>query len=105
MFKMIIGGALGQDAQLKVVNGKSLISFDVAINRDSKTPTGEKVEKTEWVKVAMWKNEGASTKVVDFLKKGQKVIIDGVPAIEQYKNKEGEVKTSYHLNVKELTLM
>lgn len=105
MFKMIIGGALGQDAQIKVVNGKSLISFDVAINRDSKSTTGEKIEKTEWVRAALWKNEGQSTRIAEFLKKGQKVIIDGTPTIEQYKNKEGEQKMSYQINVKELTLI
>ncbi len=105
MFKMIIGGALGQDAQIKVVNGKSLISFSVAINRDSKNALGGKVEKTEWVNAAMWRAEGQSTKVAEFLKKGTKVVVEGAPSIEQYKTKEGETKNTLNISVKELTLM
>ncbi len=105
MFKMIIGGALGQDAQIKVVNGKSLISFSVAVNRDSKNALGEKVEKTEWVNAALWKNEGQSTKVAEYLKKGSKVVLEGSPFIDQYKTKEGENKNTLNINVKEITLM
>ncbi|MBP8849091.1 MAG: single-stranded DNA-binding protein [Breznakibacter sp.] len=105
MFKMFVGGALGQDAQIKVINGQSLISFDVAVKRDSKNAAGEKVEKTEWIQANLWKKEGESTKVAEYLKKGKMVIVEGTPSIEQYKNKEGETKTSYQLRVKELTLM
>ncbi len=105
MFKMIIGGALGQDAQIRVVNGQSIINFNVAVNRDSKNSAGEKVEKTDWVKATLWKNEGQSTKVVEYLKKGTKVVLEGTPGIEQYKSKEGEDRTSLHLTVKELTFI
>lgn len=105
MFKMLVGGALGQDAQVKSVNGQSVISFSVAVNRDTKNAAGEKVEKTEWVQANLWKREGESIKVAEFLKKGKMVVIEGTPSIEQYKNKEGEMKSSYQLTVRDLSLM
>ncbi len=102
MLKMILSGALGHDAEVKEVGKKKAINFDVAVSMDYKDQQGNKVERTEWVKAVMWKNDGQSTKVAEFLKKGQKVLIEGVPASEGFKSKDGDIKSSLNVNVKEL---
>lgn len=105
MFKMILSGALGHDAEVKDVGDKKAINFDVAVSQDYKDSKGNKVERTEWVKAVIWKNKGQSTKVAEFLKKGQKVLVEGTPASEGFKSKEGEVKSALHINVKDLDFL
>jgi single-strand DNA-binding protein len=102
MLKMILSGALGHDAEVKEVGKKKAINFDVAVSMDYKDQQGNKIERTEWVKAVMWKNDGQSTKVADFLKKGQKVLVEGTPASEGFKSKTGDIKSSLNVTVKDL---
>jgi single-strand DNA-binding protein len=105
MLKMILSGALGHDAEVKEVGKKKVINFNVAVSMDYKDQQGNKVERTEWVKAALWKNDGQSTKVAEFLTKGKKVLIEGVPSSEGYKAKDGDIKSSLSINVKDLELV
>ncbi|WP_439184283.1 single-stranded DNA-binding protein [Carboxylicivirga taeanensis] len=105
MLKLILNGMLGKDAEVKEVGNRTVINFDVAVSMDYKNAKGEKVERTEWVRAAMWRNEKQSTKIADFLKKGQKVLIEGTPGSEGYQSKDGQVKSQIHVNVKDLELL
>ncbi len=105
MLKVILSGALGQDAEVREVGKKKAINFNVAVDMDYKDPKGNKVERTEWVKATLWKNDGQSIKVAEFLKKGKKVLIEGIPSSEGFKSKEGDIKSTLHVNVKELELL
>jgi len=53
----------------------------------------------------IWKNEGRSTKIADYLKKGRKVLIEGVPESEAYKTKDDEIRSSLHVIVKEIEFL
>jgi len=105
MLKLILNGTIGKDAEVKAVGQRKAINFDAAVSMDYKNSKGEKIERTEWVKAVMWKSESQSTKVADFLKKGQKVLIEGIPSSEGYKSKDGTIKSSLHITVKELELL
>lgn len=105
MLKIIASGILGQDAEIKEVGNSKLIKFSVAVSMDYKDAQGNKVEKTEWIKASLWKGKDQSTKVAEYLKKGKKVLIEGIPDSEAYKTKEGEVKSSLNITVKELEFM
>jgi len=105
MLKMIVSGTLGQDAEIREVGKKKVINFNVAVSMDYKDQQGNKVERTEWVKAIMWRNEGQSTRVADFLKKGRKVLLEGIPSSEGFKSKDGEIKSTLNLNVKELEFL
>jgi len=105
MLKIILTGSLGNDATVKDVGNKKAINFHVAVSMDYKDSNGKKVEKTEWVKAVIWKYEGRSTKIADYLKKGRKVLIEGIPESEAYKSKDDEIKSSLHVNVKEIELL
>jgi single-strand DNA-binding protein len=102
MLKMIVSGALGRDAEIREVGKKKAINFNVGVSMNYKDQQGNKVERTEWVKAVIWKNDGQSTKVAEFLKKGQKVLIEGTPSSEGFKGKEGDIKSALNINVKEL---
>jgi single-strand DNA-binding protein len=105
MIKIMLTGALGNDCEVREVGKRKAINFNVAVNQDYKDSEGHKVEKTEWIKAVLWKSEGQSAKITDYLKKGQKVYIEGIPASEGYESKEGGVKSSLTVNVKELELL
>jgi single-strand DNA-binding protein len=105
MLKMILSGVLGHDAEIKEVGNSKLIKFNVAVSMDYKDNQGNKVEKTEWIKANMWRGKEQSTKVAEYLKKGKRVLIEGVPESEGYTSKEGEVKSALSVNVKELEFM
>jgi single-strand DNA-binding protein len=105
MLKMILSGALGHDAEVREVGKRKAINFTVAVSMDYKDQQGNKVERTEWVKAGMWKNDGQSIKIADFLKKGQKVLIEGFPSSDGFNNKEGEIRSALNVNVKELELV
>jgi len=105
MLKLILNGIVGKDAEVKEVGQRKAINFDVAVSMDYKNSNGEKVERTEWVRAVMWRGEKQSTKVADFLKKGQRVIIEGIPGSEGYKSKEGTIKSALQVNVKDLELL
>jgi len=105
MLKLILNGTVGKDAEVKAAGQRKAINFDVAVSMDYKNAKGEKIERTEWVRAVIWKSEKQSTKISDFLKKGQKVLIEGTPTSEGYQSKDGIVKSSMHVNVKELELL
>jgi single-strand DNA-binding protein len=102
MIKIMLTGALGNDCEVREVGNRKAINFNVAVHQDHKDSEGNKIEKTEWVKAVLWKNEGQSHKIADYLKKGQKVYIEGIPSSDGYESKEGGIKSSLVVNVKEL---
>ena len=105
MLKIILTGALGNDATVKEAGSKKAINFNVAVSLDHKDSNGKKIEKTEWVKAVIWKYEGRSTKIADYLKKGRKVLIEGIPDSEAYMSKDDKIKSSLHVVVKELEFL
>jgi len=105
MLKLILNGTVGNDAEVKAVGQRKAINFNVAVSMDYKNSKGEKVERTEWVRAVMWKSDSQSTKISDFLKKGQRVLMEGTPSSEGYKSKDGTIKSSIHINVKDLELL
>ena len=105
MIKMMLTGLLGNDCEIHEVGKRKVINFNVAVNQDHKDADGNKVEKTEWVKAALWKSDGQSMKIADYLKKGTKVFLEGIPSAEGYESRDGAVKSNLVVTVKEIELV
>ena len=105
MLKLILNGIVGGDAEVKEVGQKKAINFQVAVSMDYKDAQGNKVERTEWVQAVIWKNDRQSTKISEYLKKGKRVLIEGIPGSEGFQNKAGEVNSALNVNVKELEFL
>lgn len=105
MMKLILSGALGNDADVKQVGNNKAINFSIAVSMDYKNSDGQKVEKTEWVKAVIWKSDKQSTGISEYLKKGKRVLVEGIPSSESFKNKDGEIHNQLHINVKEIELL
>lgn len=102
MLKMLITGNLGQDAKIsQLQNGDSIIGFSVA--HTSKAANGE--SKTTWVNCNKYVKQGGSTAVAQYLVKGQKVLVEGMPYINEYTGQDGGKVSSLACRVYELELL
>ncbi len=86
-------GHLGKDPEIRSTQaGKRIASLSVAVSERWKDKAGEKQERTEWVRVAVF-NEGLVGVVEKFLKKGAKVFVSGKLQTSTY-DKDGETRYS-----------
>ncbi|QIX59700.1 single-stranded DNA-binding protein [Hymenobacter sp. BT18] len=84
MQQITILGNVGRDAVIRDTNGRRAIGFSVAVNESYKDGQGNKVESTNWYSCTIWRDGQQSTKVADYLKAGQQVLIQGQPKIRVY---------------------
>lgn len=78
MIQIVCNGNLGADAERKEINGKMYITFRMGVRTR---------KDTQWVSV-LYRD---SDKLMEYLKKGQSVIISGEPSFNTYINKEGKI--------------
>lgn len=92
-------GRLGRDADQKYLpNGTAVTEFSVAVD----VGFGEN-KSTIWPRCAMFGDRGA--KVAQYLVKGQQVAVSGEVKMREWKNNNGETKTSLEVRVSELDLI
>ena len=107
VFETRLIGNIGKDATVRNMdNGVIAINFPVAHNknwRDKKT--GSQRTKTTWVNCTIWKREGANLRILDFLKKGTLVEIEGTPFAKGYLQDDQTVKTEIRLNVSKTNIL
>lgn len=84
MIKIQVIGNLGADAELHQSNGSEFISFRVA-HTESITRNGVQTDSVTWVDVTMNGNGG---QLLQYLKKGAKVFVDGNLALRVYSSKK-----------------
>lgn len=92
MIYATVVGNLGGDAELRSVNGKSVVNFNVAAKNGFK-----KDAPPAWVRVAVWGERAPG--LAEYLKKGRPVT-----AIGQLSRREHEGKTYLELDAKEVAL-
>ena len=84
MLKIQVIGNLGADAELHQSNGSEFVSFRVA-HTESITRNGVQTDSVTWVDVTMNGNGG---QLLQYLKKGAKVYVDGNVALRVYSSKK-----------------
>ena len=87
--KVLLIGRLGADPEVKqMVNGKSVARLSLATSQSWKDKnTGEKKEKTEWHRVVVF-NEGLVNVVLQYLKKGAQVYVEGQLSTRKWKDEQ-----------------
>ena len=89
--KYICGGNLTRDAELKYTpSGKSLAVFDIAVNTKYK----DKQDTIFW-KCTLWNAE----KLVQYLKKGTRLLIEGIVKEEKWEDRNGTIRINKVLHV------
>ena len=90
--KAILVGNLGKDPEVRhLENGTPVASFPIATSESYKDKDGNRVEKTEWHNIVLWR--GLAEVAEKYLKKGQTVYIEGKIRTRNYQDKDNQ--TSY----------
>jgi single-strand DNA-binding protein len=91
-------GACGKDAEVRYLpSGAAVLNVPVA----NSVGYGDN-QKTIWFRVAFWGNR--ATKIVDYLKKGQKVFISGELSFSEYE-KDGAMAITNEVNANVIDLI
>lgn len=102
MLKTQVIGSLGQSATVNNVNGKTVINFSVAHSEKYKDSNGQLVNKVLWVAVSYWSEK---TAIAQYLKKGTTVYCEGLPSVDTYKSREGQIMPQLKLRATMVQLL
>ncbi|MBT5439071.1 MAG: single-stranded DNA-binding protein [Flavobacteriales bacterium] len=107
VFETRLIGNIGKDAEVKnMENGIVAINFPVAHNKNWKDKkSGELKTKTTWVNCTIWKKEGSSLKITDYLKRGTLVDLIGTPFSKAYTHEDGSVRSEIRLNIAKTNIL
>ena len=73
---IILVGNLGRDPEMRYTpSGQAVTNFSVAVNDNYTNSSGEKVDRTIWVRVSTWGRQAETCN--QYLKKGRKVLVEG----------------------------
>ncbi len=86
--KIMLIGNLGKDPEMNYTpSGVALTKFSLAVNRVTKTATGERHEETDWFNIVAWRQLAETCNT--YLHKGSKVYIEGRLTQRKYTDKNG----------------
>ncbi len=104
MNKIILIGNLGRDPEMSYTNsGTAVTKFSLAVNRRSKSPTGEKVDETEWFNIVAWRQLAETCS--QYLRKGSKVYIEGRLSQRKYTDREGAQRIAVEVIVNDMEML
>lgn len=84
MLQLQAVGNIGKDAVVIESSGNKFVAFNIAQTDKYKNKKGETVEKTTWVKC--YGNYDHLKNLTQYLLRGTKVFIQGVPSFHKWKN-------------------
>ncbi len=106
--KAILIGNVGSDPEIRSVgNGGRVATFSLATGRVWNDASGAKQEKTEWHRCVVWNNKASSLAdvVEKYVKKGERVYVEGEIEYRQWQDKEGQTRYTTEIKVRELMLL
>jgi single-strand DNA-binding protein len=104
MNKITLIGHLGRDPELQVTpDGTPVTKFSLAVNRYSKTSSGERKEETDWYNISAWR--GLAETCEKYLHKGSKVYVEGRLVPRKYTDRNGIQQTSLDVTMTEMQML
>jgi len=86
--KIMLIGNLGRDPEMNVTaDGTPFTKFTLAVNRRTRSSSGERHEETEWFNIVAWRQLAETCNT--YLHKGSKVYIEGRLTQRKYTDKNG----------------
>ena len=103
--KVILIGNLGKDPDVRhLENGATVANFPIATSENYKDrKTGEKVSQTEWHNIVVWR--GLADITERYLKKGDKVYIEGKLRTRSWQDQDGNTKYTTEIIADNLTML
>ncbi len=100
--KVILVGNLGKDPEIRhLENGRAVVNFPIATSETYKTRDGERVTKTEWHNVVVWRQLAELAE--QYLKKGSKVYIEGQLETRKWQDQSGQDRYSTEVVLRPFT--
>jgi len=102
--KVQLIGNLGKDPEVKQLDsGKTLAKLSLATSENYKNADGEKVTDTQWHNLVAW---GKTAQIAEqYLKKGNKIAIEGKLINRTYEDKEGVKRYVTEVLVNEILML
>ncbi|MCA1623546.1 MAG: single-stranded DNA-binding protein [Acidobacteria bacterium] len=99
--KIIVVGNLGRDPELRYTpQGSAVCDFSLATNEKKRDKAGEMQNVVTWFRVTLW-NKQAET-ASKYLTKGSPVYIEGRLRVEEYTDREGNLRHSLEVNATDM---
>ena len=103
--KVILMGNLGKDPDVRhFEQGRAVASFPIATSESYKDKNGELRENTDWHNVVVWRS-GLVGVVEKYLKKGNKVYVEGKLKTRSYEDQDKNTKYITEIIVDNLVLL
>ena len=100
--KVILVGNLGQDPEIKNLQGGNCVANFSLATTEKWTGKDGKQEKTEWHKIVAW---GKLAEICGkYLKKGSQVYVEGKNQTTKFTGKDGVVRYTTEVIIKEMTM-
>jgi single-strand DNA-binding protein len=106
--KVTLIGNLGNDPEVRsTTGGNRVATLSLATSRTWNDASGAKQEKTEWHRCVVWntKTSQLADIVERYVKKGDKVYVEGRIEYRQWQDKDGQTRYSTEINVRELIML
>jgi single-strand DNA-binding protein len=106
--KVSLIGNLGNDPEVRsTTGGNRVATFSLATSRSWNDASGARQEKTEWHRCVVWntKTSQLADIVERYVKKGDKLYVEGRIEYRQWQDKEGQTRYSTEINVRELIML
>ena len=106
--KVVLIGNLGNDPEVRsTTGGNRVATFSLATSRSWNDQSGVKQEKTEWHRCVVWNTKGSQLAdiVERYVKKGDKLYVEGRIEYRQWQDKENQTRYSTEINVREMIML
>ena len=106
--KVTLIGNLGSDPEVRATPGGNRVAqFSLATSRTWNDQAGVRQEKTEWHRCVVWNTKASQLAdiVERYVKKGDKVFVEGRIEYRQWQDKDGQTRYSTEINVRELIML
>ena len=104
MNKIMLIGNLGKDPEMNYTpSGVAVTKFSLAVNRITKSSTGEREKETEWFNIVAWRQLAETCNT--YLHKGSKVYIEGRLQQRKYTDRNGIERTAIDVIANDMEML
>lgn len=91
--RVILVGNLGRDPEMRYSqSGIPITNFSLAVGRRRRQPDGSYTDETNWFRITLYRQQAENA--AEWLKKGNRVLVEGQLRIHTYTGQDGVERTS-----------
>jgi single-strand DNA-binding protein len=105
--KAMLIGNLGSDPEIRTTgSGSRVANFSLATSRRWNDRNGQQQEKTEWHRVVAWDKPFNLVDIIEkYVKKGDRLYVEGEIEYRSYEDKDGVTKYTTEIRAREILML